>query len=506
MPAPELDPRTSLQVAIVGEPFHLQLEAFNDPDTWEALRLPAGLTLDAEEGEISGTATTRGVYQVKVKATNESGSDEMMVLFSVIGNPEDEQIGEWDDLPLDFDLIERTVTIPGVTRAEGEPLFRLGRGDRVNLLVGFIKSGSLRDVQPDGETVSLKLAMREFEPEITLTSAGGAPVKVGSGRTARFRIPVWLKPENWAVLADYEGDRETGMVSNSELELVVGVPLYDQTRVVDDLTLSADLGGDDYGDPDPIEETLVFTGLTATDGASYTLVVSIEVADRPGQNVSLTQTMTITFTGGVWVVSGRTGDNSIQGEAEDGEWRATLGIEAVAGDANSVDVDVSVATTEVSGVHRLAWVIPARITGDLTDPGETVFVLASRLRLFDAEGDEMDAPGEVWTETYTSPAAFLATVADAWAAIAGGGDPTITVASPSSIRIEMDSDETSARTIRIEHHTDPATGNTVAAMINPASAVLTGQLTQVASAEDQPPRFTAQFPIGVIRDMVPDRG
>lgn len=34
---------------------------------------------------------------------------------------------------------------------------------------GFMKGGGLRDVQPDGESVSLKLAMREFEPEITYT-------------------------------------------------------------------------------------------------------------------------------------------------------------------------------------------------------------------------------------------------------------------------------------------------------------------------------------------------
>lgn len=482
----------------------LNLVATNAPDSWTAAPLPAGFSFNAETGVITGTPTAAGLVETTITATNESGtSDPVRIVWNVQAQPVG--AGLWSDLELDFDLVERTVFIPGIERAPGDPVFLIGRGDKEFLLVGPRKFGVLRDVNPASEPVSLKLALKEFEPEILLSLQGGTPTKVGSADATRYRIPIWLDPAAWAVLADYEGDGETRMITRAELELVVGTPLYDQTRVVDDLTLSADLGGDDYGDPDPIEETLVFDGLTATEGASYTLVVSIEVADRPGQNVSLTQTMTITFTGGVWVVSGRTGDNSIQGEAEDGEWRATLGIEAVAGDPNSVDVDVSIATTEVSGVHRLAWVIPARITGDLTDPGETVFVLASRLRLYDAAGDEMDAPGEVWPETYTDPAGFLATVADAWAAIAGGGDPTITVASPSSIRIEMDSDETSARTIRIEHHTDPATGNTVAAMINPAAAVLTGQLSQVASAEDQPPRFTAQFPIGVIRDMVPDQ-
>lgn len=503
MPAPVLDPRTSLQVAIVGEDFLLQLEAFNDPDTWEALSLPAGLTLDAEAGEISGVATTKGFYQTLVRATNESGSDEMMVLFSVIGNPEDDQIGEWSDLPLDFDLIERTVTIPGVTRAEGEPLFKIGRGDKTFLLVGFMKSGGLRDVQPDGETVSLKLAMKEFEPEIILTQGGGAPVKVGSGRTARFRIPIWLDPAAWAVLSDYEGDDETMVISRSELELVVGTPLYNETKVIDDLILRSDLGGGDYGDPDPVEETLVFTGLTATAGASYTLVVSLAVDGRDGQNVSLTQTMTITYTGGVWVVSAREGEGSVQGAVESGLWRATLGIDAVAGDANSVDVDVSIATTESDPGTTIAWVIPARVGGNLETDG-VINVNSSRLRLFDAEGTEIAAPGEVWTNTYSSPGSFMLLVAGAWETLESGANPVISVASPTEIRIELPLADTNVRSIRIEHDTDPGTGATAAGMIDPAATVLTGQLTQVPSAEDQPPRFTAQLPIGVIRDMVPD--
>lgn len=482
----------------------LNLVATNDPDTWTAAPLPAGFSFDAEAGVITGTPTAAGLVETTITATNESGtSDPVKIVWNIQAQPVG--AGLWSDLELDLDLVERTVSIPGIERAAGEPIFLLGRGDKVFLLVGARKFGVLRDVNPAAEPVTLKLALKEFEPEILLSLQGGTPTKVGSADATRYRIPIWMEPAAWAVLADYEGDGETRMIPRAELELVVGTPLYDQTKVIDELTLRGDLGGDDYGDPDPIEETLVFTGLTATEGATYTLVVSIEVAERPGQSVSLTQTMTITYTGGAWVVSGREGDDSIQGDVEDGEWRATLGIEAVAGDSNSVDVDVSIATSEVETPGVLVWEISPRVIGDLTDSGAILNQLPSRLRLYDANGDELDTPGAVWTESYATAESLLFGIATAWETIEGGGEPTITVASPSTIRIEMVASETSARTIRIEHHTDPATGNTVAAMINPAATVLTGQLSQVASAEDQPPRFTAQFPIGVIRDMVPDQ-
>lgn len=119
---------------------------------------------------------------------------------------------------------------------------------------------------------------------------------------------------------------------------------------------------------------------------------------------------------------------------------------------------------------------------------------------------KLTCPRKILAETYATPASYLEAIATAWASITGSGTATITVLSASEIRIEVPLSGTVARLIRIEHSTSPGDGTTAAAMINPAAAVLTGQLTQVPSAEDQPPRFTAQFPIGVIRDMVPDAG
>ena len=481
----------------------LNLVATNDPDTWTAAPLPAGFSFDAEAGVITGTPTAAGLVETTITATNESGtSDPVRIVWNIQAQPVG--AGLWSDLELDLDLVERTVSIPGIERAAGEPIFLLGRGDKVFLLVGARKFGVLRDVNPAAEPVTLKLALKEFEPEILLSLQGGTPTKVGSADATRYRIPIWMEPAAWAVLADYEGDGETRMIPRAELELVVGTPLYDQTKVIDELTLRGDLGGDDYGDPNPIEETLVFDGLTATAGASYTLVVSLEVADRPGQSVSLTQTMTITYTGGAWVVSGREGDDSIQGDVEDGEWRATLSIEAVAGDADSVDVDVSIATSE--DVMGPVWEFDVALTSGTLEGGSFTTTTPKRLRLYDGSSAQIGSPGVEFEDTYESAAVFLAAIEAAWQTIAteeiaatAVNESTVRIVAPMGTAVaELEWTDTGG----FATHIDPISAGGEG---NPAATVLTGQLSQVASAEDQPPRFTAQFPIGVIRDMVPDQ-
>jgi len=495
-----LTPRTIAQGVAIPT---VILVATNTPTAWAASSLPAGIAINASTGAITGTPTTAGLVSTSITATNGTGSSApVTIVWNIQGQPVG--AGIWSDLELDFDLTERTVSIPGVERLAGAPVFTMARGDKVSLLVGARKFGVLRDVNPASQTVSLKVALKEFEPELVLTLAGGAATKLGSADTTRYRIPVWLDPAAWAVLGDYEGDASTMLIARAELELVVGPPLYARTVVVDDLTLSADLGGDDYGDPGPVEETLVFTGLTATAGASYTLQINLDVEGRVGQNVSLTQTMTITFAGGVWVISARTGPDIVSGILDPDLWGATLEVEAVTGDADSVDVDISISTTVNPEPGTIQFEIDPLITGALLPSDGVVFQNEARLRLFDADGDEIDAPGEVISSTYSSPATQLLAFADAWDLITGDPDSaTVTVASTSTIRFVAD-DTTPVRSIRIENPTAPEIGSTVVGVLSPAPATITGTLSQLPSAADQPPRFTAQFPIGVMRDMVPD--
>jgi hypothetical protein len=58
----------------VGTPFYYQISASNQPSGFNALGLPAGLSLNGVSGLISGTPQAEGEYQVALTAANVTGS------------------------------------------------------------------------------------------------------------------------------------------------------------------------------------------------------------------------------------------------------------------------------------------------------------------------------------------------------------------------------------------------------------------------------------------------
>lgn len=71
--------------ARVGEPLSVALNAANAPTTYRASGLPAGLTLDAARGILSGTPTTAGRRAVVVTAENAAGAATTTLDLAVTG-------------------------------------------------------------------------------------------------------------------------------------------------------------------------------------------------------------------------------------------------------------------------------------------------------------------------------------------------------------------------------------------------------------------------------------
>jgi hypothetical protein len=71
--APAISSATTA-IARPGLPFSYQIAASNNPTSFGATDLPAGLTVDNNTGLISGTPTTKGAFIVPINANNAAGS------------------------------------------------------------------------------------------------------------------------------------------------------------------------------------------------------------------------------------------------------------------------------------------------------------------------------------------------------------------------------------------------------------------------------------------------
>jgi hypothetical protein len=69
--------------AVASTAFEYQIEASNNPTSYNAANLPTGLTIDTSTGLISGTPTTGGVRNVTITASNDLGSDSQTLVITV---------------------------------------------------------------------------------------------------------------------------------------------------------------------------------------------------------------------------------------------------------------------------------------------------------------------------------------------------------------------------------------------------------------------------------------
>jgi hypothetical protein len=518
MAAPILEIRTSLQVSTVGVPFTYQPAALNTPTSWTALYLPTGLSINSSTGAITGTPTTEGFWQTVLQATNVDGSDRIVLLMPVLPavnlNDAIPGMGGPFDILLDYELTSNEVTIPGVPApADGAPLFYAPRGTNRFLLVGVKYYGVLQDLNADDEPIEIKLGMKEVEPESLLEVTTSATTKVAgvTDDQQRYRIPFRVTPSNWGVLGDYEADAATIISALAELQVSVGTvaTLHDATLTDSSIALEGNVTTPITGDHDflSIDEFSVATPMRLT--------LTLSVASRPLQTVTLVREFDLIFSGGVFVLSNLSGSTTGTGAVEGDQWRATLNLTALTGDANSVDADYSITTSADTTIPYSYVELSGSSDGlFLSDPGDGE---ASQLTISSDIVLELWPGNDEYTDiiigtfvpsnTYDNAAAFAAALLAGWETASGANDVVSVTYDIDTLTFRINLESGSA----VTHIKWGDSGATFRA-VTQSSVIGTATTCSVAATLEQledptavPLNLTSnQFRIGVARDIVPD--
>lgn len=217
MPIPVIQPISSVFGYRRYQAFQFQFVATNSPTSWTCSPIASGLYFDTNIGRIGGAAIYPGVFPFYVTATNASGTSVPQLFVMGI---EDALVTSPSCMTeVVFDVGTRQVTRSGAQpTASDKPaeLVAIKYGDDLLLNVICAKFG----VRYVPTLVSLKLAIKEYEPErIVLQSTSFA--SYGAGDNASYVVHVKL--ENSAlksILSNYEDDTATEVVVLAELEMV----------------------------------------------------------------------------------------------------------------------------------------------------------------------------------------------------------------------------------------------------------------------------------------------
>lgn len=501
MAVPDIEIRTSLQVAQVGVAFSFQPAALNVPTSWTALYLPTGLAINGSTGAITGTPTTVGYWQTVLAATNADGTDRVVLLIpvlpAVVVDPKDPF-----DLYLDLDSSSLLVTLPGqAPPEEGQPLFYAPQGTNRNLYIGVLVDGDYADCDPDEDGLTIRMGLKELETERLIELTTGDPEMVElSNDVIRYRQAFRINPANWTgVLLDYEDDGGTMVSALAEIQVTRGAvsTLYDTTLTDSSIAIEGGITTPTTGNHD-------FGSLASFAVATpMRLTLTLNVAGRVLQTVSLVRTFDLIFSGGAFVLSNLSGATTGQGAVEGGNWRATLNLTSLTGDSNSVLAAYSITTT--TGMYAWEFGIAAfGFAGDLTGAGSVTFATGPYLALYDAS-ETMIGSATQLDASYDDAADFFAGVMAAWDAIDGAATAhSVEALSSNTFRIWVLA-ATDARHAGLDSDSTPPADPPVYDAEGATTCSVVGQLEQLEDPTAVPLNLTSrQFRIGIPRDIVPD--
>lgn len=159
----------SLPDGTAGQSYTATLEATGNNITWSASGLPAGLTLDADTGAITGTPTTDGQFQVTVTATNSVGNIDRTYTLNI--KPATVSV---TGLKLDKDSLTLQKNGRDILTATVEP------ADATNKAVTWASNDNNIATVSEGGTVT---AINAGTATITATAADGSGISASCNLT-----------------------------------------------------------------------------------------------------------------------------------------------------------------------------------------------------------------------------------------------------------------------------------------------------------------------------------
>ncbi len=214
MPAPTIDPTISIQAWVKGRFNAYQPAATDSPTSWSAVGLPAGVTINTTTGLIQGTPTVAGVFNVKLTATNATGTSQPVFMAMGI---ETNLLESGAGIEINVEL--ETGFVHGVYPDSKQWAMYAKHGDLLPVFVGFTKGGVLQSLP----LALLRFGIKEYESEeLVALNASAEFEQLGSFETTRYRLLAnFDNPTLASWLANNEGDNSTHLIALGELEATI---------------------------------------------------------------------------------------------------------------------------------------------------------------------------------------------------------------------------------------------------------------------------------------------